>query len=315
MPLSGIVTNIQRYSTEDGPGIRTTVFLKGCPLRCLWCQNIESIDVSPHVVWYAVKCIGAKSCIKACPEDALELTPTGMRIDRKKCTACGKCETVCPTNAIRLIGRLWSSPELVQELLKDRVFFETSGGGVTLSGGEPTNQPEFAIELASQLRKEGVHVAIETSGYCGKKVMERIISSVDLVLYDLKLMNPEKHLEYTGAGLDTVLANARLLASKNTPFWVRTPVIPQHTDGEDNIRAISKFVYKNMPRVVRYELLAFNNLCVDKYSLLGLEYRCRNLQPLSRETMENLANIARKEGLTNVVWSGMTRRPEQGSNS
>lgn len=308
MPITGIVTNVQRYSTEDGPGIRTTVFFKGCPLRCLWCQNVESIYVSPQVVWYAVKCIGAKSCIEACPEDALELTATGMRIDRKKCTACGKCEIVCPTNAIRLIGRPWSSPELVQELLKDRVFFETSGGGVTFSGGEPTSQAEFAIEVASGLRKEGVHVAIETSGYCGKKVMERIISSVDLILYDLKVMNPDRHLDYTGVRIDTVLANARLLASKTVPFWVRTPVIPEHTDSEENIRAIARFVYKNMPRVERYELLAFNSLCVDKYALLGLDYPLRGLQPITREAMEHLAHVAAEEGLANVVWSGMTRK-------
>jgi len=306
---SGIVTNIQRFSTEDGPGIRTTVFLKGCPLRCLWCQNIESVEATPRVVWYAVKCIADKSCIQACPEDALELTASGMKIDRNKCTACGKCETACPTNAIRLLGRAWPSDALVEELLKDRVFFETSGGGVTFSGGEPTSQAEFVVELASRLKKEGVHVAIETSGYCGKKVMERIISSVDLVLYDLKVMNPDKHLEFTGVRLDKVLANARLLASKTVPFWVRTPVIPQHTDSEENVRAIARYVYKNMPRVERYELLAFNSLCVDKYTLLGLDYPLRGLEPISRETMEHLAHVAAEEGLTNVVWSGMTRKP------
>lgn len=309
MTASGIVTNIQRFSTEDGPGIRTTVFLKGCPLRCLWCQNIESVEATPRVVWYAVKCIADKSCIQACPEDALELTASGMKIDRNKCTACGKCETACPTNAIRLLGRAWPSDALVEELLKDRVFFETSGGGVTFSGGEPTSQAEFVVELASRLKKEGVHVAIETSGYCGKKVMERIISSVDLVLYDLKVMNPDKHLEFTGVRLDKVLANARLLASKTVPFWVRTPVIPQHTDSEENVRAIARFVYKNMPRVERYELLAFNSLCVDKYTLLGLDYPLRGLEPISRETMEHLAHVAAEEGLTNVVWSGMTRKP------
>lgn len=309
MALSGIVTNIQRFSTEDGPGIRTTVFLKGCPLRCLWCQNIESIDATPHVVWYAVKCIADRSCVQACPEDALELTSAGMKIDRNKCTACGKCEAACPTNAIRVLGRAWTSDSLVEELLKDRVFFETSGGGVTLSGGEPTSQPEFAVEVASRLKKEGVHVAVETSGYCAKKVMDRIISSVDLILYDMKVMNPDKHLEFTGVRLDTILANARLLASRTVPFWVRTPVIPQHTDSEENIRAIARFVYKNMPRVERYELLAFNSLCVDKYSLLGLDYPLRGFEPIPRDTMERLARVAAEEGLTNVVWSGMTRKP------
>ncbi len=315
MAVTGVVTNIQRCSTEDGPGIRTTVFLKGCPLRCLWCHNIENIDPKPQLVWYAVKCIGDQSCVRACPEHALELTPSGIKIDRTKCTACGDCEAACPTNAMRVMGRLWKSDELVTDLLSDKVFFATSGGGVTLSGGEPSYQPEFASEVALGLRREGVHVAIETSGYCSKKVMEMMISSVDLVMYDLKQMDPEKHVKYTGVPLKSVLVNARLVASKDVPTWVRTPVIPNHTDDEANIRGIARFIVKSMPRVERYELLAFNNMCVDKYALFGLEYPLKGLEPLPRATMEHLAEVARQEGLKNVVWSGLTRRESPESQS
>jgi len=238
-----------------------------------------------------------------------------MKIDRAKCTACGDCEAACPTNAIRVMGRLWKSDELVTELLSDKVFFAASGGGVTLSGGEPSYQPEFASEVALGLRREGVHVAVETSGYCSKKVMELMISSVDLVMYDLKQMDPDKHVKYTGVPLKGVLANARLVGSRDVVAWVRTPVIPSYTDDEANIRAIASFIVKNMPRVQRYELLAFNNMAIDKYALLGLQYPLRGVELLPKETMEYLAEVARQEGLKNVLWSGLTRRESPQSQS
>ena len=182
MTTSGIITNIQRCSTEDGPGIRTTVFLKGCPMSCVWCHNIETIDADSTVVWYAVKCIGDQGCVRACPEGALEMTPDGLKIDREKCVVCGTCEEVCPTGAIKIMGKVWNSEDLVQELLRDKVFFETSKGGVTLSGGEATFQGKFAIEIAEGLQTEGVHVALDTCGYCGEKILKDILFHVDLVL-------------------------------------------------------------------------------------------------------------------------------------
>ena len=307
MTTSGIITNIQRCSTEDGPGIRTTVFLKGCPMTCSWCHNIETIDPTSVVVWYAVKCIGDQACVRACPEGALELTSDGLRIDREKCVVCGTCEDTCPTGAVKVMGKLWSSEELVQELLRDKVFFETSNGGVTLSGGEATYQSEFSVELARGLQAEGVHVALDTCGYCSEKVIHDILPHVDLVLYDLKVMDPVKHKDYTGVPIDTVLANARIIAESKKPVWIRTPVIPEHTDDGDNIRAIARFIIENIPTVERYDLLAFNRMCIDKYALFDLEFPLKDYDLMTEEVMEHLAQIARDEGLPNVVWSGITK--------
>jgi len=305
---SGLITNIQRCSTEDGPGIRTTVFFKGCPLSCTWCHNIEAIDPKPQTIWYSTKCIGDKACIEACPEGALNLTSDGMQIDRELCLTCGSCEDACPTGAIKVMGKEWGSNALVEELLRDKVFFTTSGGGVTLSGGEATFQAEFMIEVAQGLREQGVNVALDTCGYCGEPVLERALSVVSMVLFDLKVMDPDKHLEFTGVPLDRVLSNARLVNGSGLPIWVRTPVIPGYTDSEDNIRAISRFVIENMSNAKRFHLLAFNKMCIDKYALFGLEYPLKDAQLVSDDTMERLAQVAREEGLLEVVWSGMTKR-------
>ncbi|MHA2152885.1 MAG: glycyl-radical enzyme activating protein [Candidatus Thorarchaeota archaeon] len=311
MTTSGIITNIQRCSTEDGPGIRTTVFLKGCPMSCSWCHNIETIDPDSAVVWYAVKCIGDHACVRACPEEALEITPDGIKIDREKCVVCGTCEEACPTGAVKVMGKVWSSDDLVQELLRDKVFFDTSNGGVTLSGGEATYQADFAIELAKGLQKEGVHVALDTCGYCSEKVLRDFLPHVDMILYDLKTMYPARHREYTGVSLDTVLKNARIVADSKKPIWIRTPIIPEHTDGEDNIRSIARFIIDNIPSVERLDLLAFNRMCLDKYSLFDLEYPLKDYNLIDEETMDHLAQVAREEGLTNVVWSGMTKNSKK----
>ena len=312
MSTTGIVTNIQRCSTEDGPGIRTTVFFKGCPMKCLWCHNIETIDPEPIVVWYAVKCIGDQACVRACPESALELTADGMRIDRALCKVCGSCEEACPTGAIKVMGKLWSAEDLVEELLRDKVFFTTSNGGVTLSGGEATYQVEFAIQVASGLQESDVHVALDTCGYCSEDNFRRILSHVDLVLYDLKVMDPQQHEEDTGVPIERVLSNARILAKSGKPVWIRTPVIPGHTDSEENIRAIARFIVDNMPNVERYDLLAFNRMCTDKYTLFDLEYPLKDTELMTEERMEYLAEVARKEGVSLVIWSGMTRNSAQG---
>ena len=307
MTSTGLVTNIQRCSTEDGPGIRTSVFFKGCPMKCIWCHNIETIDASPVLVWYAVKCIGDQGCVRACPESALELTPDGMKINRDLCQVCGTCEEVCPTGAMKVIGTSWNSDDLVEELLRDKVFFTTSNGGVTLSGGEATYQSEFAIDVATGLQGNGIHVALDTCGYCSEKVLREILEHVDMILYDLKIMDPKKHEEFTGVPLDRVLANAQIVADSGKPVWIRTPIIPEYTDSEKNIRSISRFIATKMQNVERYDLLAFNKMCTDKYNLFDLEYPLKDADLIKEETMEHLAEIARQEGVSQVAWSGMTK--------
>ncbi len=308
MTRLGILTNIQRASTEDGPGIRTTAFVKGCPLHCVWCHNIETIDSDLRIVWHSQKCIGAKDCIEACPESALELTPEGIIIDLSKCLVCEKCEDACPTGAIEINGKKWNVDQLVDELLRDKIFFDTSNGGVTISGGEPLLQYEFTKELAQKLQANGVHVALDTTGYTSESVWRTILEHVDLVLFDLKQMDPEKHLNFAGVPLERILENAKILSEVGMPVWIRTPIIPGHTDTRENIRAISKFIKQNMNTVERFDLLAFNKMCIDKYALYGFEYPLKNYDLIEEEKMVALAKIASDEGIAIVSWSGMTRR-------
>jgi pyruvate formate lyase activating enzyme len=303
---SGVIFNVQRYSTEDGPGIRTTVFLKGCPMRCPWCHNPEGLRKAPELVWYDVRCIGARDCLQACPRKALTLTRDGMVVDRELCDACGKCEDACPAAALEVIGRVRTVEDVAAEALRDRVFYEKSGGGVTLSGGEPALQLDFSRALMTAIREAGVHVALDTCGGVSWERLEALVDLADLVLFDLKIMDPRAHLEATGIPLDQVLANARAVAGKGKPIWVRTPVIPGYTDTKENIEAIAAFIKEDMPSVERYDLLAFNNTCESKYRRLDMTFPLAGEGLVTEEKMAGLAAAAQAEGITQARWSGAT---------
>ncbi|MBU0704078.1 MAG: glycyl-radical enzyme activating protein, partial [Chloroflexi bacterium] len=255
--MKGITFNIQRFSTEDGPGIRTTLFFKGCPLRCAWCHNPEGLSPQPELMWYDVRCIGARDCLQACPERALELTPDGMHIDRAECTTCGDCAKACPAGALEVIGREWTPEELFAEVEKDTVFYETSGGGVTLSGGEPMAQADFVLALARLCHEAGIHVALDTCGVVLWERYERVLPLVDLVLYDLKIFDAERHRAGTGVDNGPILENARRIAAAGKPMWIRTPVIPGYTASADNVAALGDFIAAELPTVERWELLAY----------------------------------------------------------
>jgi pyruvate formate lyase activating enzyme len=308
--MNAMIFNIQRFSTEDGPGIRTTVFFKGCPLSCSWCHNPEGLSKKPQLIWYGVRCIGARECLKVCPEDALTLLPQGMKIDRSRCTACGRCEVACPAAALEVVGKAWEVEPLVHEVLKDLAFFRNSGGGVTLGGGEPALQADFVATFVERLHEKGVHVALDTSGYIPWKHYSRIVPHVDLILLDLKHMDPARHLAITGVKLAPILANAKRFNREKATIWIRTPIIPGLTDSEENIAAIARFIASHLTSAERYDLLAFNNLCTAQYERLNMPFALKDAPLITQETMERLKEIAERHGVPNVHWSGATRLKE-----
>ena len=303
----GMIFNVQRYSTEDGPGIRTTVFMKGCPLKCIWCQNPEGLSKEPELMWYQTRCVAALECVKVCQEGALKLTEDGMRIDRKKCTGCGECVKACPAGALELIGKTYNAEELLDEVLRDKAFYDKSNGGVTFGGGEPMLQVDFLEHVLPKLKETNTHVAIDTCGAVPWKYFERIIDYVDLFLFDLKLLDEEKFREYTGGNIHLVTDNAREISSHKIPMWVRTPIIPGYTDDGENIEGISQFINRNLASTQRYDLLSFNNMCKPKYERLDMNWELKHARLIGKERMEELKKIAEDTGLSNVRWSGPTK--------
>ena len=310
------ILEIQRLSTEDGPGIRTTVFFKGCSLNCSWCHNPESISARVEIHWIGNRCIGCETCSDVCPEKALSRSDAGVRIDRTACSGCGICVEECPAGAIERLGTSWSLTALLAEVIKDKAYFDSSGGGVTIGGGEPLLQPAFALAFLKELKKKGVQTAVDTCGLCAADALEGVMPFSDLVLFDLKQIDPVKHARLTGAGNETIVANllriGRSIRSGSTPteLWIRTPVIPGATDSEKNISGIGALIAGKLKGCVqRWDLLAFNNLCKDKYLRLDRKWAFETADLIGRDRMEKLAETARRSGVDPEIvhWSGITK--------
>jgi pyruvate formate lyase activating enzyme len=276
----GCVFNIERFAIRDGPGIRTTVFLKGCPLRCLWCANPESISPRPQLLYLENLCTRCYRCVEVCPNKATTKTPDGaIKIDRSLCKACGKCVEICPNKARQLSGKLMTVDEVLEEVKKDALFYQNSGGGVTFSGGEPSQQPEFLWHLLKGAQESGIHTALDTSGFVKPEILKKVLEHTNLVLYDIKHMDPTKHKELTGVDNRLILENARMIASMGKPMIIRVPLIPGHNDSKENIKALAEFMLSL--GLKRIDLLPYHSLGKIKYQRLGTEYKLSDLKPFA----------------------------------
>ena len=309
------IFQIQKFSTEDGPGIRTTVFFKQCPLKCVWCHNPESIPKESQLEWFKHKCIGCKTCIETCPQDALSFSEEGLIINREKCIGCGDCAEECPSGALNLLGKVWSLNDLYHEIEKDKTYYIESKGGITVSGGEPTSQPEFILNFLKKCKDNDISTALDTCGYANLSIYEKLLPFIDLVLFDIKEIDSNKHKDYTGVPNEKILENAifisQYLKEKGKKMWIRTPIIPKYTATKENIKGIGEFIVNKLSIFPeRWDLLSFNSLCADKYSRLDMDWILKDESLMTKEEMEILLDIAKKTGVKNSKWSGLTRKEE-----
>ena len=315
--LTGRLYDIQGFSVHDGPGIRTTVFLKGCPLRCPWCHSPESQEFPTELNWMEMRCDGTEKCgnkcLNACPEGAISLGGkkeslkegggwiTLPKIDRKKCTSCFKCADVCPTTALYRCGTEYTVAEVVDRVKRDMPFYKRSGGGVTISGGECLWQPEFTLELLKACKALGIHTAVDTTGYCKWEIIERVLPYTDLFLYDLKQIDPEKHKKVIGVENGPILENVKKIAEAGGRLQIRIPTIPMFNDSVNSYRAFGEVILSLGDAVETVQLLPYHNLGVVKWERLGRDGPVLEATPPTEEQMKELKKLLEDMGVKNVV--------------
>jgi len=295
--MLGLVFNIQRYSIHDGPGIRTTVFMKGCPLRCIWCSNSEGIKGHPEIFFKSSKCAKCGRCLEVCPVGASTMDGGEVKINRELCINCGKCTESCFYGARELVGKYMTVEEVLKEVEKDRPFYQRSSGGVTMTGGEPLFQPEFTTYFLKLCKEHALHTAMETCGFAEWKIIERALQYTDLLYYDIKHIDPDKHKVLTGVSNELIIENIKKVSKTAIPTIIRIPVVPGYNGSEVNIKATAKFV-RELGTIKEIELLPYHRLGMSKYKMLGLEYKLEHVQLPSWEQLQKLKKIIISYGLT-----------------
>lgn len=294
--MEGLVSNIQRFSIHDGPGIRTTVFLKGCNLRCFWCHNPESWKSYPELQIFPQKCIGCGNCFKVCSVGAHQIIGERREFLRDRCQHCGNCAEQCYAEALVLVGEVMSVQEVMDEVEKDRPFYETSNGGVTFSGGEPLLHKDFIHSLLLESKSKGLDTAVDTAGNVPWEVFDAVLPHVDLFLFDVKAVNEDKHIKGTGVSNIRILENLNRLSKAGTRIWIRVPIIPGFNDNANDMEEVAVLV-QELANIELIELMPFHRLGKAKYESLGLEYACKDYEMPSSEHMSQLVKVFTDRGL------------------
>ncbi len=293
---TGLIFDIKRYAIHDGPGIRTTVFFKGCPFSCWWCHNPESLVPTPQGLYHNNRCIGCGECINTCPSGAISLETRGVVTNLSLCKHCGSCARICPAEARELVGRFISVDRLMEIIKKDVLFYDESGGGVTFSGGEPLLQADFLLEVLEVCGRHDIHRAVDTAGYASEDILMAVAEKTDLFLFDLKLMDPEKHKKHTGISNQKILGNLEILANQGANITVRIPFIPGVNDEPENIERTGSFI-SALPGIRNVDILPYHNSAKNKYLKFGLDHPPINILSPSREQLSAVAGHLESFGL------------------
>lgn len=291
-----LIFDVKKYAIHDGPGIRTTVFMKGCPLRCRWCHNPEGLEPWKQVSYQGNRCIGCRECVDGCPETALCLTERGIVRDEDSCRECGHCAEVCPSGAWEAVGRDVSVSALVEMIEKDLIFYESSGGGVTFSGGEPLLQHEALLNLLERCSARGIHTVVDTTGFAPWKCLSAVSGSTDLFLYDLKLMDCDAHKIQTGVSNTVILDNLERLSGRGSDILIRIPLLHGINDLSESLEQMGRFI-AGLPQKHPVEILPYHDIHRSKYRKLNREYMADDLSPVTREQARQAAGVLEKFGL------------------
>lgn len=292
-----MIFDIKRYAINDGPGIRIVIFLKGCNLNCAWCHNPESISAIQERMYAPAKCIRCGTCVEVCTENAITLTPEGIITDTELCKLCGKCAEVCPTKAIEMSGKPTTVAEIIAEIEKEQVFFDQSGGGVTFSGGEPLQQSKFLIELLDECGRRGIHRAVDTAGLANTEILLDVAKRTDLFLYDLKMIDSEKHWKWVGAPNEKILENLKILAKTGANIIIRIPLIGGVNDDLENMTETARFVSELSGEKKVVNLLPYHKIAQTKYQKLGRFEEFQLLQEPTKEAQTRAVSIFQQLGL------------------